>query len=113
MTPQKKKQKATKRQPAALALVTDQEKFITLGSRRLYKDQLDYRNIVEGYVIQDVTHILWHIVLLTNYGFDKFFSIKEGVYQEAIRLFYANMTVPDVPDGTDPIIQSNLLRSHI
>lgn len=39
-------------------------------------------------------------------------SINEDVYEDAVCLFYANMTIPDVPEGTDPIIQSNLLGTQ-
>lgn len=52
--PQKKKQRATKRQPPCLAPVTGEEKFITPASRHLFKDQCEYRNIVEGHNVEDV-----------------------------------------------------------
>lgn len=51
--------------------------------------------------------------LLTDYRLEKFLSIKEQIYEEVVRLFYANMTVPYLPEGTDFVIQSNLLGTQI
>lgn len=63
MAPQRKKGRATKRQPVPPAPVIDQEKFITPTSGLLCKDQCAYRNIVEGRTIQDVPHIYRHFAL--------------------------------------------------
>lgn len=35
------------------------------------------------------------------------------MFEEAAHLFYANMTIPEVPGGTDSIIRSNLLETLI
>lgn len=42
-----------------------------------------------------------------------FLNMKEDVYEEAVRLSYANMSIPDVSEGIEPILRSNLLRTPI
>lgn len=40
-------------------------------------------------------------------------SIHEDMYEEAVKLFYANLICPDMPEGTERIPNSHLLKTTI
>lgn len=68
---------------------------------------------MEGRTVENVRYIRRHFALPTSSGLDKFFNIREEGYEEAVCLFYADMTLPEVPEGTDSVIRSNLLETPI
>lgn len=92
---------------------TEQEKFILPDSRRLYRTWCEHRNIVHGRIVQDIPEIRYHWALLSSFGLDDFLHIKEEVFEEAIKLRYAHLTVAEVPEGTETLLRSHLLGTLI
>lgn len=50
---------------------------------------------------------------LSRFGLNHFLDIEEDVFKEAVRINYANLTVPEVLEGTEPIFNSHLLGTLI
>lgn len=112
MPPSRKKHKASKR-PADMSIPIDEEKFITSASRRLYQDECKNKNIVHELCIENVPKVRRYFALLSLYILENFLNIKENEYEESVRLFYPNLTIPDVAKGTKLILCSNLLGTPI
>lgn len=68
---------------------------------------------MDGCTVQKVPLLRGHFVHLINYILEKLLNINLQVYNEAVRLFHANMSVPNVPKGTDPILKFNILGAQI
>lgn len=63
--------------------------------------------------IQNVPEVHCFFSLISCFRLDPFLDIKEDVYNEAIKLFYPNLVCLEVPEGTQPITRSHLLKTPI
>lgn len=63
--------------------------------------------------IHNVPEVHCFFSLISCFGLDPFLNIKEDVYNEAVNLFYANLVCPEVPEVTQPITRSHLLKTPI
>lgn len=70
----------------------------------IYFDQSEQRDIVNGQSLENMPFVCIHLALLDNYTFVKFLDVKKDFYEEAVRLFYTNVTILEVPEGIDPVI---------
>lgn len=42
-------------------------------------------------------------IVISPFGLNDFLDIEEDVFEEAVRLFHANLIFPKVPEGVNPL----------
>lgn len=57
-----------------------------------------------GFTIKNVPEVWCFFSLLFPFGLDRFLNIEKDVYEEAVKLIYANLVCPIVPEDTEPIL---------
>lgn len=82
-------------------------------TRRLYFDQYEPRKVIEGRSVVHDQYVRIYFGLLTAYELSKFLDLVDYVYKEGVCLFYANMSIPEVPEVSDLIIRSIVLNEPI
>lgn len=60
--------------------------------------------VVHGFTIQKSQGAYCHFALLSWSGLEKVLDINEEALKEAFKLFYANLIIPEVHEGTELIL---------
>lgn len=90
----------------------DEENFIRPCSRRLHKDECEHRNVVQRHYIKNVPIVLRQFALLSILTSTSFLVSKRKSIQKPF-IFYANLSISNVPEGTKPVLRCNLLGTPI
>lgn len=70
-------------------------------------------NAGPGKLSRDDEFVRVQFSLFSAYEFIKILNLDDLAYEEGVRLFYANMSIPNVPEGFDAIIRSVVLNKPI
>lgn len=71
------------------------------------------RRVVHGCTTQRAQEVHCHFMLLSGGRLDDFLAINEDVFKEAVKLFYANLSISEALKGIKPVLKSFLLGTPI